>query len=214
MTAADDHPLECFSCHLYLKKSKFISKFTDAQYFSPFNLAVSKDGRNLYVVAEEGNALLVVDTEKSKVKHKIKVGVHPHSVILSSDGKTAYVSNQWSDNVSVIDLERFMVTDTLKTGNGPAGLALSADGQYLYVVNSYSSDLSVIDLSTGAEQKRLTAGNNPTGIKISPDGKPVVCNKPPDIIAPYGDTIRCELTVVNDKNQRISRDARISNRHI
>jgi YVTN family beta-propeller protein len=204
MTAADDHPLECLSCHLYLKKSKIISKFTDAQYYSPFNLAVSKDGRYLYAVAEEGNTLLVVDTEKGKVKHKIKVGIRPHSVILSRDGKTAFVSNQWSDNVSVIDLERFIITDTLKTGNGPAGLALSADGQYLYVVNSYSSDLSVINLSTGSEQKRLTAGNNPTGVKISPDSSLLYVTSRRTLSAPYGDTIRCELTVVNDKKQRIT----------
>ena len=203
MTAAADHPLECLSCHLYLKKSKIISKFTDAQYYSPFNLAVSENGRDLYAVAEEGNALLVVDTEKGKVKHKIRVGIRPHSVVLSRDGKTAFVSNQWSDNVSVIDLEKFIVTDTLKTGNGPAGLALSADGQYLYVVNSYSSDISVIDLLTGTEQKRLSAGNNPTGVKISPDGKLLYVTSRRTLSAPYGDTIRCELTVVNDKNQRV-----------
>jgi YVTN family beta-propeller protein len=191
------------SCHLYLRKSKIISKFTDAQYYSPFNLAVSNDGRDLYAVAEEGNALLVIDTEKRKVKHEIGVGIHPHSVILSRDGKKAFVSNQWSDNVSVIDLERFVVTDTLKTGNGPAGLASSADGKYLYVVNSFSSDLSVIDLSTGIEQKRLTAGNNPTGVKISPDGNLLYVTSRRTLSAPYGDTLRCELTVVNDKNQRI-----------
>ncbi len=203
MTAATDHPLECLSCHLYLKKSKIISKFIDAQYYSPFNLTVSENGRDLYAVAEEGNALLVVDTEKGKVKHKIRVGIRPHSVVLSKDGKTAFVSNQWSDNVSVIDLEKFIVTDTLKTGNGPAGLALSADGQYLYVVNSFSSDISVIDLSTGTEQKRLSAGNNPTGVKISPDGKLLYVTSRRTLSAPFGDTIRCELTVVNNKNQRV-----------
>ncbi|MFZ0280882.1 MAG: beta-propeller fold lactonase family protein [Bacteroidales bacterium] len=203
ITAADDHPLECLSFHLYLKKSRIISKLTDAHYYSPFNLAVSKDGRDLYAVAEEGNALLVVDAEKRKIKHKIGVGIRPHSVILSMDGKKAFVSNQWSDNVSVIDLERFAVTDTLKTGNGPAGLAFSADGKYLYVVNSFSSDLSVIDLSTGIEQKRLTAGNNPTGVKISPDGNLLFVTSRRTLSAPYGDTLRCELTVVNDKNRRI-----------
>ncbi len=78
----------------------------NANYYSPFNLAPSPDGKYLYVVAEEGNALLVVNTEKKKVTKEIKVGVRPHSVVVSRDGKTAYVSNQWSDNVSVIDLER------------------------------------------------------------------------------------------------------------
>src|SRR4030042_2972300 len=141
VTASDDHPLGCASCHLYLKRTGVISKIVNANYYSPFNLAVSNDGRDLYVVAEEGNALLVVDTEKQRVTHKVEVGNTPHGVILSKGGETAYISNQWSDNVSVVDLATFRVIDTLKTGGGPAGLALSTDGKYLYTANSFSSSL-------------------------------------------------------------------------
>jgi YVTN family beta-propeller protein len=203
MTATDDHPLKCGSCHFYIQKSGIISKIVNAHYYSPFNLAVSNDGRNLYVVAEEGNALLVVDTKKQKVTHKVEVGIRPHSITLSKEGKTAYVSNQWSDNVSVVDLTTFKVTDTLKTGGGPAGLALSVDERYLYVANSFSSDLSVIDLSTGEERKRLTAGNNPSGMQINTDGSLLYITSRRTLSAPFGDTIRCELTVVNDNKQRV-----------
>jgi YVTN family beta-propeller protein len=204
MTATEDHPVGCTSCHLYLSKSEFISKLTNAHYYSPFNLAVSEDGQYLYVVAEEGNALLVADVKKRKVKHEIQVGTRPHSVVLSMDGKTAYVSNEWSDNVSVVDLARFEVTDTLIAGGGPAGLALSADGQFLYVVNSFSSDISIINLSTGEEQKRLTAGNNPSGVRITPDGSELFVASRRTISRPFGDTIRCEMTVVNDSKKRIA----------
>ncbi|MBE3141707.1 MAG: YncE family protein, partial [Thermoplasmata archaeon] len=148
-TAVDDHPLLCISCHLYTSKNKLVSKLINADYYSPFNMAVSKNGSLLYVVAQESNDLLVVDTENRKVLNKIKVGQYPHSVVLDDGCKMAYVSNQWSDNVSVIDLAASKVVDTLKTGNGPAGLSLSADGRFLYVVNSFSSNISVFDLSTG-----------------------------------------------------------------
>src|SRR4030042_445197 len=155
-TATEEHPLNCLSCHLYTQKTGLIPKLINADYYSPFNLALSGDGKNLYVVAEEGNYLLVVDTEKGRVLNKIKVGNRPHTVILDSRNKFAYVSNQWSDNVTVIDLDRMKVTDTLKTGNGPAGLALNSDEKFLYVVNSYTSDISVINLAAGNEEKRLT----------------------------------------------------------
>ena len=203
-TATTDHPLLCTSCHLYTQKTGVISKLLNADYLSPFNLAVSSDGKRLYVVAQEGNALLVVDAETQKVLNKISVGNQPHSVILSSDGKRAYVSNQWSDNVSVIDLTASKVADTLKTGNGPAGLSLSANGKFLYVVNSYSSDISVIDLSTGEETKRLTAGNNPTGIKLSPDGKVLYVTSRRANIVPYGEPVVTEITIINDSIQRVS----------
>ena len=203
ITATDDHPPGCTSCHLYLKRTGVISKIVNASYYSPFNLAVSNDGRDLYVVAEEGNALLVVDTEKQRVTHKVEVGNRPHSVILSKGGETAYISNQWSDNVSVVDLATFKVTDTLKTGGGPAGLALSTDGKYLYTANSFSSSLSVIDLSTGTERKRLTAGNNPAGMQINADGSLIFVTSRRTLSAPFGDTIRCEVTIVNDNKQRV-----------
>jgi YVTN family beta-propeller protein len=201
-TAVSDHPLNCLSCHLYTQTSGLLPKLINKKYYSPFNMAVSKDGNRLYVVAQDGNVLMVVDPEKEEVLHKIKVGINPHSVILDND-KRAYVSNQWSDNVSVIDLATSLVIDTLKTGNGPAGIALSANGKYLYVVNSYSSNISVIDLNTGEEVKRLLAGNNPTGAQLSPDGKMLYVTSRRALLVPYGEKVESELTIVDDKTQRI-----------
>jgi YVTN family beta-propeller protein len=203
-TGVEDHPLLCTSCHIYTAKNKLISKLVNAGYYSPFNMAVSKDGSRLFVVAQEGNSILVVDPEKQKVLKKISVGVLPYNVILNNDNTKAFVSNQWSDNVSVIDLATSKVIDTLKTGNGPAGLSLSADGKFLYVVNSFSSDISVIDLQTGEERKRFSAGNNPTGVQLSPNGKTLYVTSRRAIIAPYGDTLKSELTVVDESIQRIS----------
>jgi YVTN family beta-propeller protein len=203
MTATEDHPLNCISCHVYRQKTGIIPKLINADYYSPFNLAVSTDGQLLFVVAEEGNALLVVDIKKHEVIRKVNVGLHPHSVILSKDGNIAYVSNQWSDNISVISIPEYSVTGTLNTGDGPAELALSADAQYLFAVNSYSSDLSVIDLKTKKELKRLVAGNNPTGIQSTPDGGRLFITSRRTLRAPYGDTVVCEMTVVDDKKQKV-----------
>lgn len=203
ITAVEDHPLTCTSCHLATQKTGPVAWFNKADYLSPFNLTVSPDGKNLYVVAEEKGALLVVDLGRNKVSHKIMVGRRPHSVLLDHSGTTAYVSNQWSDNVYVIDLAARKVTDTLITGNGPAGLALSADGKSLYVVNSYSSDLSIFDLAAGEEFKRLSAGNNPTGIQASPDGRLLFVTSRRTLGLPYDDAVRCELTVADDTRKRI-----------
>jgi len=202
-TAVEDHPLNCLSCHLYTQKTGLIPRLINADYYSPFNLALSDDGKKLFIVAEENNSLLIVDTQKGKVTRKIKVGTRPHSVILDNDENFAYVSNQWSDFVSVIDLNKMSVTDTLKTGNGPAGIALSADEQFLYVVNSYTSDISVIDLRSGKERKRLTAGNNPTGIQMSPDKSKLYVTSRRALLVPYGDPVVCELTVVDDNSKTI-----------
>lgn len=203
-TAVEDHPISCVSCHLYTRKEEMISKWINAGYYSPFNLAVSNDGKRLYVIAQDADALLVVNSENKNVIDKIGVGMHPHSVIIDKAGKLAYVSNQWSDNVSVIDLAHSKVVDTLQTGNGPAGLALSANEEFLYTVNAFGSDLSVISLSVKEEIKRLATGNNPTGTALSPDGKKLYVTGRRVNPAPYGEPVHTDMTSVDDSTQRVT----------
>jgi YVTN family beta-propeller protein len=213
-TAVEDHPLLCTSCHLYTSTNKLVSKLINADYYSPFNLAVSGDGSRLYVVAQDAGELLIVDAVNKNVLNKIRVDRYPHSVVVDSADKMAYVSNEWADNVSVVDLSKALVVDTLKTGNGPAGLSLSADGKFLYVVNSYSSSISVLDLSTGEEIKRFPAGNNPTGIELSPDGKTFYVPSRRALIAPYGDTLKTELTIIDASRQRVTDRRAIESAHM
>ena len=72
-TAVEDHPLLCTLCHLYNQKEGLVAKLVNEDYYSPLNMAVSKDGSRLYVVAQDANALLVVDPENRKVLHIIKI---------------------------------------------------------------------------------------------------------------------------------------------
>ena len=213
-TGVEDHPLLCTSCHIYISKNPVIKKLVNADYLSPYNLAVAKDGRRLYVVAQDGNALLVVDTEKNNVIGKIAVGKMPYTVVLNNDGKLAYVSNQWSDNVSVVDIGKSRVIDTLQTGNGPAGMTLSKDGDFLYVVNAFSSDVSVIDLSNGEEIKRLGAGNNPSSAEVSPDGNTVIVTSRRAIIEPYGKPVSTEFTIIDGTTRRVQEHKSIESAHI
>lgn len=201
-TAVNDHPLLCTSCHIPISKNKLITKMINADYYSPFNLAVEASGKRLYVVAQDTDELLVVDLITKKVIAEIPVGKHPHSVVLHEQEQKAYVTNQWSDFVSVIDLVSLQIVDTIATGNGPAGLSFDKQGKYLYVVNTFGSDVSVIELSSKKEIKRLSTGNDPTGIALSPVGEEVLVTGRRANIADYNETLITELTQINTKTQR------------
>ena len=203
MTAVEDHPLNCLRCHMYTQKDGLIAKAINADYFSPFNMAISSDGKTLYVVAQEANALLVVDVDADKVLDKIAMGERPHSVILKRDGKTAYVSNQWADNIYEIDLSLAEVIDTLQTGSGPAGLVLSHDERFLIVVDSYSSEVSFIDLQSGSEIRRLMAGNNPVQADISPGGDLLYVSSRRTLPKPHLTPPVTEMTVIDAVRQRV-----------
>ncbi len=214
MTGTNDHPLKCSSCHLYTHRGNFFAKILSVDYLSPFNLAVSGDGKKLYVVAQDKNELLFVDLGKNKVIGKIKVGNHPYGVITDKNGKFCYVSNQWSDNVSKIDLTQLKVVDTLKTGNGPAGLALSPDESQLYVANSFFSNVSVIDIPSRSEIKRLGAGNSPSGVRLSPDGKTLCVTSRRAIIAPYGTPVLTELTYLDPYSKTVTEHKNIESAYM
>jgi YVTN family beta-propeller protein len=199
---------------MYTQKDGLIAKAINADYLSPFNMAISPDGKTLYVIAQEGNAILVVDIEAEKVLDIIAVGERPHSVVLKKDGNTAYVSNQWADNIYEINLSLSRVVDTLKTGSGPAGLVLSPDERFLIVVDSYSSEVSFIDLQSGSEIRRLMAGNNPVQADISPGGDLLYVSSRRTLPKQYLTPPLTEMTVIDADRQRVRERKFFENAHI
>jgi 6-phosphogluconolactonase (cycloisomerase 2 family) len=74
MTAVDDHPIKCWTCHLYTQQDNILAKMQHKTYVSPYNLAISEDGSRLYVLGQESNQLLVVDPEAGSIVTKTTSG--------------------------------------------------------------------------------------------------------------------------------------------
>ena len=145
------------------------------RYLSPIEMALSPDGRLLYVVCQDSDEVRVVDAQTNKVVGVVSVGRAPRGIALSPDGQQLYVTNAWSDSVSVIDTASLKVVQTLATGFEPSGIVVDRNGETLYVANRLSDDISVIDLKTGGETKRLLAGRGASYLALSPDGKWIYC---------------------------------------
>lgn len=141
----------------------------------PAGLAVSPDGRTLYVCGNLSNQLLEVDLASGQVQRKFPVGVAPFDVVLA--GPKAYVSN-WGGrrpqpgdltgpagrgtevrvdpvrhiasegSVTVIDLPIGRVHKEILVQLHSSAMAAAPDGRHLVVANAASDNLSVIDLRT------------------------------------------------------------------
>jgi len=214
ITAVDDHPLNCISCHLYTQTDGILAKLINETYLSPYNISVSPDGSKLFVIAQEADALLIIDAKTNKVTDKIAVGERPHSVIINKKGDRAFVSNQWADNVYEIDIASLKIVDTLTTGSGPAELLFSPDEKFLYVVDSYSSEVSVINMQTKTEIKRLMAGNNPVAAVLSPEGNQIYVTSRRTLPMPFGTSPMTELTVIDVVTQRVKERKIFENAYI
>ncbi|MGO8836086.1 MAG: alkaline phosphatase family protein [Limisphaerales bacterium] len=157
----------------------------------PAGLAVSSDGRRLYVAGNLSNRLVELDAATGKVLRTWNVGVAPFDVVFA--GKKVYVSN-WGGrqpgpgsvagtaghgtrvrvdargiagegSVSVIDSDPKSEIRNPKseivTGLHAGALALSPNGRWLVVANAGSDTLSVIDTRTDQIVETICARQNP-----------------------------------------------------
>jgi YVTN family beta-propeller protein len=143
------------------------------RYKTPLNMALSPNGKEMYIACEASHTVIVVDVQKLKKVAEIKVGQHPSDVTFSPDGAKAYVSNRLDDTVSVINVQFRQVIATFSVGDEPHGLLTDLGGKCLYVLNTSADSISVIDTVTLKEIKRLSASRNPWSLSRSPDGSEV-----------------------------------------
>jgi YVTN family beta-propeller protein len=210
----DSASLDCLPCHVYPVQNGVLGRVFQEHYLSPRELTVARDGKRLYVTAEEGDALLVVDLDTRAVVDRIPVGSRPHSVVLSRDGATAYVSDRRSGTVSQVDLTARRVSRAFTVGDGPAGMALDADERFLYVANGNSNDISVVDLASGREVRRLAAGQNPHDVALAPDGRHIYVTNRLSNPVPFRTAPITEVTVIDTRVQHVSERRELRDAHM
>jgi YVTN family beta-propeller protein len=176
---------------------------TRERYLSPIEMALSPDGRLLFVVCQDSDEVRVVDVRSSKVISSVPVGHVPRGIALSPDNRQIYITNAWSDTVSVIDAATLKVVQRLPTGFEPTGIVVDRRGKTVYVANRLSGDISVIDLNTGQETKRLLAGRGASYLALSPDGKLIFATHIYPNPGAFRSPPNSELTVIDTARQMV-----------
>jgi YVTN family beta-propeller protein len=144
----------------------------------PIGVAVTPDGKLVYVVVEGPAAVSVIDAANNTVVATVPVGDEPVGVAVAPDGKHAYITRQCRvclspGTVSVIDTATNTVVATVTVGASPSGIAVAPDGKRAFVANEGSNTVSVIDTATNTVVATVPVGNFPDGVAVTPDGKHV-----------------------------------------
>jgi len=156
----------------------------------PAGIAISPDGKKLYVALNLSNRLLELDAMEGKVLWTWEVGVAPYDVVLT--GNKVYVSN-WGGrrpdaqsltgpagrgmtvrvdpvrhiasegSISVIELAGGPIREIV-TGLHASALALSPSGRYLVACNTGSDTLSVIDTRSDEIIETIWARQKPSDL--------------------------------------------------
>jgi DNA-binding beta-propeller fold protein YncE len=136
------------------------AKAPDRKEEIPAGLALSSDGKKLYVALNLSNRLGEFDAVTGRLIRTFDVGVAPYDVVLVN-GK-AYVSNWGGRRPHSGDL------------TGPAGRGTRVRVDPVRHIASEGS-VSVIDLASGAVKVEIPAHLHSSALAVSPDKRHVVC---------------------------------------
>ena len=135
------------------------------------------DGSKLYVTAEIGGTVTVIDPAKPAILKKIGfdiAGVVPEAIQpvglrATSDARLVFVALGPANRVAVIDGQTDEVIKYLLVGQRVWQLAFTPDEKYLITTNGNSNDISVIDVAKLKVIKSIQVGLQPWGIAVSPN---------------------------------------------
>lgn len=141
----------------------------------PEQLAVSADGRKLYIASEDTGRGIVLDASSGAQLANLPVGGEPEGVTLSPDGRFVYMSSEEDHHIAVIDTSRDQVVATFEVGERPRFTEFSDDGKFAFVSAENDGTITVADAATHKMLRaiKLEGGllTRPVGMTLSHDGK-------------------------------------------
>ncbi|HEU4994852.1 MAG TPA: bifunctional YncE family protein/alkaline phosphatase family protein [Gemmatimonadaceae bacterium] len=145
----------------------------------PAGMAVSKDGRWLYVAENLADSVAVVDLRDKRVVQRLATERYPYGVVVAPDGKV-YASAWGGETVSVFAPTNDGLRDLgrIPAGRHPSALLLNRDGSRLFVASGSTDRVNVIDTRRRAIISRLLdpppegpgEGSTPNALALSTDG--------------------------------------------
>ena len=137
---------------------------------SPFKIAISSDGAQIYA-SMTGAGLAVLERSKEghvKVTRTIKTESPITGLALTHDGKTLIATN--GSGVLLIDTNAWKIQAVEeKEPTGSVYVNITQDDKTVFVSNERAYSITVIDLPTRSILGRIPTGNAPIALTFSPD---------------------------------------------
>lgn len=138
----------------------------------PHGMAVTPDGRTVYVSGDAGSSVSVIDTATDRVKSTIEVGKTPHGLALTPDGKLLAIAVYGEDKVAFVDTatgKRIGEASVAK----PHTIAIRPDGSVAYASSQEPGKFALvaIDLKTKDVVRTVALDKPPRDLEFGYDGK-------------------------------------------
>ncbi len=118
----------------------------------PVGIAVTPDGRFVYVANSGGDTVTIIQTSDNAVVNTLpmdsdfNIASEPWGVAVGGEGDFVYVTNSSLDTVVVISPDTQTIRNTFNVGDQPRGVAAPRNGDFAYVVNQGANSITRIDM--------------------------------------------------------------------
>jgi YVTN family beta-propeller protein len=138
----------------------------------PHGMAITQDGRTVYVSGDGSSSVDVIDTATDKVMKTINVGKAPNGIALTPDDRLLVVTVYGEDRVAFVDTSTQTVVATTAVPK-PHTVAISPDGNLAYVTVQEPGHfgLALIDMSKRSVVRTLPLDKTPRDGEFGYDGK-------------------------------------------
>ena len=138
----------------------------------PHGMAITQDGRTVYVSGDGSSSVDVIDTATDKVVKTINVGKAPNGVALTPDDRLLLVTVYGEDRIAFIDTSTQSVIATLAVPK-PHTVAISPSDKLAYVTVQEPGHfgLALIDIATRSLVRTLALDKTPRDGEFGYDGK-------------------------------------------
>jgi YVTN family beta-propeller protein len=121
---------------------------------TPEGIAITPNGKYVYVANLNSNNVSVISTFNNTVIGSVQVGLQPVGLTISPNGPYLYVSNSGTcydsnpSSVSIVSTLNNTVVGTIKVGACAASSTSAPNGQYIYVANGEAGTISILSAPT------------------------------------------------------------------
>jgi DNA-binding beta-propeller fold protein YncE len=177
-----DDKIYRFDCGDGLLSKKTVLSYTSGATGNrrvPAGLALSKDGKTLYVAGAFGHSVARFDAESGALRDEIalEAGSYPYGLALDDAHHKLYVSLWSKARVAVVDTQTFALRAQWAAEEHPNEMLLAHGGKFLFVANANRNTVTVIDTEAGkaietigtAIDPKAPPGSTPNALALSPD---------------------------------------------
>ena len=164
----------------------------------PHGMAVTPDGRTVYVSGDGSSSVSVIDTATDRVTKTIEVGKTPHGLAITPDGRLLLVSVNGEDHIAFVDTSSQTIIATVPVAK-PHTIAIRPDGKIAYISSQLPGNFSlmVVDLETRAIIRNLPLDKPPRDVEFGHDGKALYFTEAGvnavQVLDPTTDTIAAQI---------------------